>query len=221
MFRSADASVMFTLAVNTTLASMFVSVPVIAKLVDVISVNALSISTLAFISELDPTVKDPPSTVTDAASISTFALISTFAFNMVLDPTVSEPPSTVTVAESISTFELTSNVVPLIWNIVELTDVLDDVELICKLLLATNASPECVMLAVANKLPDCTVFDVMLRLAVGVFVPKCVAFAPPAPLKLLETKVVFDKKKPLTYALPIVPPPTFEVRVVTTTFSIS
>ena len=77
------------------------------------------------------------------------------------------------------------------------------------------------MLAVANKLPDCTVFDVMLRLAVGVFVPKCVAFAPPAPLKLFETKVVFDRKKPLTYALPIVPPPTFEVRVVTTTFSIS
>ena len=33
--------------------------------------------------------------------------------------------------------------------------------------------------------------------------------------------IVFDKKKPLTYALPIVPPPTFEVRVVTTTFSIS
>ena len=139
MFRSADASVMFTLAVNTTLASMFVSVPVIAKLVDVISVNALSISTLAFISELDPTVKDPPSTVTDAASISTFALISTFAFKMVLDPTVSEPPSTVTVAESISTFELTSNVVPLIWNIVELTDVLDEPSVICTLLLATKS----------------------------------------------------------------------------------
>ena len=41
------------LAVNTVLESMFVSVPVIAKFVDVMSVRALSISTLALISVLE------------------------------------------------------------------------------------------------------------------------------------------------------------------------
>ena len=52
ILKSAASDVMFTLAVNTALASMFVSVPVIAKFVDVMSVSALSISTLALISTI-------------------------------------------------------------------------------------------------------------------------------------------------------------------------
>ena len=50
MFKSSESECMFTLAVNTVLESMFVSVPVIAKLVDVISVIALSISKLELMS---------------------------------------------------------------------------------------------------------------------------------------------------------------------------
>ena len=51
-----------------------------------------------------------------ALSISTLALISTFAFSTVFEPTVNEPPSIVTVAASISTGLLKSFNVAFDWN---------------------------------------------------------------------------------------------------------